>query len=429
MSTAPSRRHFLRGLAAGSLGLAVTRPAHGAAAGTRAAPALRATPAAPDERFWEEVKAQFPLREGIIPMNAANLCPAPLSVIEAQVAAMRDVDGDVSSQNRATYDRLREAVREAVATDLGVTGDEVALVRNTSEANNIVVAGLPLGAGDEVVVFDQNHATNNVAWDVRAKRHGFTVRRVTLPDALSDPAQALAAFRGAFTPRTRVLAFSDVSNVSGVRLPVEALGAAAHAVGAHVHVDGAQTWGVRRIDLATYGCDSYAASAHKWLCGPKEIGLLYVRRERIPAIWPGVVGVGWGPRAETDAVGARKFETLGQRDDSATAALAAALAFRARLGPEHIEARVGELAAAVREGLAALPDARLVTPRDAALNAGVVIARIDGADPRRLIQRLYADHGIAGAATGGLRLCPHIYNTMADVDRARAALRDALRAA
>lgn len=413
--SAPTRRRFLRGLAAGTLGLAVTRPAH---ATTDPAPPLRTTPAAPDEQFWEEVKAQFPLRDGIVPMNAANLCPAPLSVIEAQVAAMRDVDGDVSSDNRAKYDELRDVVRQAIAADLGVGNDEVALVRNTSEANNIVVGGLPLDRDDEVIVFDQNHATNNVAWDVRAARHGFTVRRVALPDGVSDPAQALAAFTAAFTPRSRVLAFSDVSNVSGVRLPVEALCEAAHARGMHVHVDGAQTWGVRQLDLARYGCDSYAASAHKWLCGPKEIGLLYVRRERIAAIWPGVVGVGWGPRAEPDAAGARKFETLGQRDDSAAAALAAALAFRARLGPAAIEARVSALAATLRDGLAALPGARLVTPSAPALNAGVVIVRIDGADVRRAVERLYREHRIAGAATGGLRLCPHIYNTMADVEGA-----------
>lgn len=423
----PSRRGFLHGLAAGSLGL-VGAPAW---RDTRIddAPPLPPTPADPDERFWEEVKAQFPLKDGVTPMNAANLCPAPRQVVGAQAAAMRDVDGDVSFQNRAKYGELHEAARRAVAADLGVTPDEIALVRNTSEANNIIVGGLPLSAGDEVVVFDQNHPTNNVAWDVRARRYGFTVRRVSLPEAVTTREQALEAFTRAFTPRTRAVAFSDVSNVTGARLPVEALCEAAHDRGIHVHVDGAQTWGVRHLNLATYGCDSYASSAHKWLCGPKEIGLLYVRRDRQADIWPGVVGVGWGADAEPDARGARKFETLGQRDDSAVAALAAAVAFRTRIGAAQIEARVSELAAALRERLAALPGAQLVTPADEALNAGVVICRFEGADPRMLFQRLYDEHGIAGAPTGGLRLCPHVYNTMADVERAVAAVRGIVRAA
>ncbi|MGH7554476.1 MAG: aminotransferase class V-fold PLP-dependent enzyme, partial [Longimicrobiales bacterium] len=246
-----------------------------------------------------------------MPLNAANLCPAPRMVIDAASAAMRDVEGDVSFQNRAKYGTILDDVRLRLAAYLGAAPEELAIVRNTSEANNIIVGGLKLKAGDEVVLFDQNHPTNNVAWEVRGARFGFTVKRVTIEGTPSNPAEVLDVFRRALTPRTRVLSFSDVSNSSGLRVPARELCALGRERGIHVHVDGAQTFGALVRDLHALGCDSYSASAHKWFMGPKEAGVLFVRAERVADIWPGVVGVGWGSAAETTARGARKFETLG----------------------------------------------------------------------------------------------------------------------
>ena len=415
------RRGFVSRLAQGSLALAAA-PAIGPAA----RPAL--TLQDNGESFWRGVKAQFPIREGTIPLNAANLCPAPRIVLDTYVAAMRDIEGDPSFQNRAEYDTTgREAVRQAVAADLGVTPEEIALVRNTSEANNIIGGGLSLGPGDEVVLWDQNHPTNNVAWDVRAARFGFTVRKVSVPAAPSGPDEIIELFRRAITERTRVVSITEVSNQTGMRLPAAALCRLARERGAYVHVDGAQTWGAFVMDLRAMDCDSYSASAHKWLCGPLEAGILYLRAERIAGIWPGVVGVGWGRNVQTNAAGARKFETLGQRNDATIAALGAALEYRRNLGPARIEARMMELSGALRSELLALPGAEPVTPGGAGLSAGVQIVRFAGVEYQQLYERVYTRHGVSGAPQGGLRLCPHIYTTRADLQRAVAAVRTTLR--
>jgi len=436
-AAALTRRRFLSRAAATSLG-AVALPVLGSsprplraapARGAAQQPALRPPPAAPDEPYWELVRAQFPLREGIVPMNAANLCPAPRQVIDAVTNAMRDVDGDVSFQNRAKYGDLLDATRDRLASYLGTDADEIAIVRNTSEANNVIVGGLELGPGDEVLLLDQNHATNNVAWDVRAARFGFSVRRIAVEPSLPTPAAVLDAFTRELRPATKVLSFTDVSNTTGQRFPTAELCAAARERGVYTHVDGAQTFGALVRDLHALDCDSYAASAHKWFMGPDEAGVLYVRRDRIPQIWPSVVGIGWGSAAETSADGARKFETLGQRNDATIAAFDAALAFHETIGSAVIEARVLELATALRDRVAALPGANLVTPADPRLRAGVVIARFDAANMGAVYRRLYDEHGIAGASTGGLRLCPHVYNTMADVERAAAAVAESVAAA
>jgi isopenicillin-N epimerase len=372
-----------------------------------------------DESFWRLVKEQFPLRDGLILMNAANLCPSPYPVQEAVFRFTRDVDADASFQNRAKFDELRENARAALAEYVGATVDEIAITRNTSEGNNTVINGLDLGRGDEVVIWDQNHPTANVAWDVRAERYGYTVKRVATPPSPDNVDELIQPFADVITSNTRALAFSHFSNVSGVALPAKRLCAIARERGILTLVDGAQSFGAVRLDLHQMGCDFFTASAHKWFVGPKEAGLLYVRRERAADLWPSDVGVGW--EAAKDA-GARKFETLGQRDDAAVVSMGTTVLFHERIGVDRIEGRVRQLSAALKQELAdRVPAGRFHTPLDPELSAGVVVFDPGVADLREAYERLYAEHGIAGAPRGGefsgIRLCPHIYNTLEEVDR------------
>ena len=334
----------------------------------------------------------------------------------------RDIDRDCSFQNRGKFNELRETAREAVAAQLGVPGDELALVRNTSEANNIVNAGLALGGGDEVLVWDQNHPTNHVAWEVRAARSGFSVRRVGVPKAPSGEEDLAAPFIEAFAPNTRVLALTHVSNVSGIRLPVRRIADAAHEKGIHVHVDGAQSFGGLSVDVPALGADTFSSSSHKWFCGPKECGVLTVRSALIPEIWPSIVAPGWGDDADPDPTGARKFESMGQRDDACLAAMATTAAFHAEIGPARVEKRMLALARRLKEGIREL-GIPLVTPMDDALSAGVVIIEVPAAARREVFSRMYEEHGIAGSTSGGFRLSPHLYNTAGHLERALAGLR------
>lgn len=374
-----------------------------------------------DEVYWRIVRRQFPIRDDLVLMNAANLCPSPRPVQERVFELTRDVDRDASFQNRGKLGGLAQTSREALARLMGADVDEVAIVRNTSSANATLVNGLELGPGDEVVLWDQNHPTNAVAWDVRAQREGFTVKRVSTPPAPTTAAELLAPFAEAMTPRTRVVSFSHVSNVSGVGLPAAELCRIAHERDAFAMIDGAQTFGALDVDLHALGCDGYTGSAHKWLVGPKEAGLLYVRREWHDRLWPTHVGVGWGSARED---GARKFEVLGQRDDAAVAAVATTVEFHELIGVEAVETRVRQLAARLRTRLSErLPGVRFHTPAEPELSGGVVIFQLPGVDNHReAYGRLYEEHGIAGASAGGgfdgIRLCPHIYNTLEQVERA-----------
>ena len=372
-----------------------------------------------DEAFWTLVKDQFPLAPDLILMNAANLCPSPFPVQEVVFELTQDVDHDATFQNRSKFGALANASRAGLARYLGADPDEIAITRNTSSSNATVVNGLDFGPGDEVVLWDQNHPTNYTSWEVRSQRYGFTVKTVSTPSRPASPSDLIDAFESALTPSTRLLSFSHVSNTSGIAIDAEQLCALARARGIKTLVDGAQTFGARKVDLHAIGCDFYTGSAHKWFVGPKEAGVLYVRRDVIPELWATHVGVGWQGALER---GAAKFEVLGQRDDGAVAAVAATVDFHETVGIDRADARVAELAVALKSGLRErFPNVILHTPEDGAMSGGVVVFEVPGMDVRTTYGRLYEEHRVGCAQRGGefpgLRVCPHIYNTLEDVNR------------
>ncbi|MBI4500675.1 MAG: aminotransferase class V-fold PLP-dependent enzyme [Gemmatimonadetes bacterium] len=420
MSTELARRDFLARLA-GGVAAASLAPATALGATERVRPRLpHLSLVGEDEAYWKAVRDQFPLRAGFIYLNAANLAPSPYLVSDTVADLTREIDREMSQQNRGKFSGLREYARTALAQHLGADPDEIAITRNTTEGNNTVVNGINLGPGDEVVIWDQNHPTNNVAWEVRAERYGFTVKKVKTPPAAAQPSDLAAPFLAALTPRTKVLSITHISSSSGVALPARELCAAARQRGILTLLDGAQSFGSVVVNLRDIGCDFYAGSAHKWFMGPRETGVLFVRKERQAALWPQMVGIGWQSAKDH---GARKFETLGQRDDGAVSALGKAADFHATIGRERIDARVRELATRLKSGLQQrVPGIKFHTPVDSSMSAGIVIFALPKMDNAEGAKVLYEKNQITCAVSGGdfagLRFAPHIYVSMQDIDKA-----------
>ena len=413
-----SRRNFL-GIAVGIAGLTMTAPSLAFAKTT--SPGLGA------QAEWQQVRDMFTFSEGTVPMNAANLCPSFRSVAEKVFEMTRNLNQDVSFTNRKKFSVLLEEARAKVAEHLNVDHYDVALVRNTTEANCIINNGFPLGPGDQVLLWTENHATNNQAWDIRRKRYNFEIKRVSLPWK-SPPSKndVVQFFKKQIEPgKTKLFTFTEVSNVSGLKLPAKELCNMAHQYDVYVHVDGAQSWGALDLDLKDMDCDSFAASFHKWFCGPKETGILYVKKKHATTIWPNTFGYTGHITVEMDLPDARRFETLGQRDDAAVSAMLDAVNIHRTIGPKAIHDRVVYLADRLKQGLKK-SGAKLVTPESPDFSHGVVIIDIPEDHRAAVTETLYNKFGIAGATTGGLRLCPHIYSTDAHVDRAVAGVKQLL---
>jgi selenocysteine lyase/cysteine desulfurase len=377
------------------------------------------------EAYWQLVKRQFPLEETLIYLNAANVCPASRPVMDRHLEYLRDFHANPSFQNRDKYVNMRESLRTKVAAMLRVSADEVAVTRNTSEGSNIVVKGVDLKPGDEVLITDHNHPSNNDSWKIRARRDGFVVKSLPVPVPARTSGELLSAFEKAVTPRTRVIAVTHLTSTTGILYPAREIAELARRRGIYMHLDGAQTFGSLDVNLKEIGCDSYSTSAHKWLMGPLEAGLLYIRAERIPQIWPSIVTAGWAD----DLKGARKFEVFGQRDDPRVVALEAAIDFINLIGIRAVEERTRALAMRAKSQLREIGAVQLKTNMEPELAAGVIKFRMKNMRTQQAYNTLWERHRLAIAQTAsgdaeGLRFSPHIYNSMEEIDRAVAAVRE-----
>lgn len=384
---------------------------------------LPPTPASPDERFWISVRDQFVMPKDLTILNAANLCPSSGPVLETLYKMTRDMDQDPSQDNRAKLGDGREKTRELLASFLRVTPEEIVITRNTSESNNLVSTGLDLKPGDEVLLSSDNHPSNHTAWQQKAKRFGFTVVDVPTPNPHPGFDHYVEAFTKAITPRTRVIAITHLTSTVGDLFPAKEICRVARERGVLTLVDGAQTFGLLDVDLSDIQPDFYSGSAHKWPCGPKENGVLFINKSAQPKIWasifsayPGRVGI------------SRTFEGFGQRDEPAMIAFGEALKLQTEIGRRQIERRSRELTQALMTGLRRIDGVTIWTSPEPSRAAAVLSFQPGNLDVRKLATALYQKDRIgcatrAGQDRPGLRFSPHFYNTHADVERAVAAVK------
>ncbi|MDE0358909.1 MAG: aminotransferase class V-fold PLP-dependent enzyme [Gammaproteobacteria bacterium] len=421
-----NRRDFARLFAAGGSAALLGHPAlEGLARRTPSGPLARGSGAG-QVVDWDEVRARFLMPPELSVMNAANLCPSPASTLQAVYDYTERMDREPVPSFRGEMARVKEPTRDRLAEFLGVTPEEILITRNTSEANNWVSTGLQLGLGDEVVIMRDNHPSNNLAWKAKGQRFGYTVREIEPASPHPGADYYVRAFREAITPNTRVISFTHLTNTAGDLFPARELCTLAREHGVFSVVDGAQSFGLFDIDLSEVQPDFYTGSAHKWPCGPKETGVLYVNARVHDRFWPTMYSAYTGSRGL-----ARTHEGLGQRDEPAIRAFGAQIEFLQEITMAEVEARSRELATALVEELSALDGVHMWTSQEPSRRAAVVTFRPGELSPGDVVGALEND-GIVAASRGGsdrtgVRLSPHFYNSHTDVERAVSAVRGYLR--
>lgn len=407
-----SRRDWVRLLGGSAAALWLPRDLAWASPGP-----LPPAPAAPDEGYWSAVRDQFVMPKDLAVLNAANLCPSSGAALQTLYDATRELDRQPSPAYREEMHEAKEVTRRQLAAFLGVTPEEIVITRNTSESNNLVSSGLDLKADDEVLLFSDNHPSNDTAWKEKGRRFGFGVKAVAAVSPHPGAEYYIEAFTSALSPRTKVLAFTHLTSTVGDILPARELCRLARERDILTLVDGAQSFGLLDVNLRDMDPDFYSGSGHKWPCGPKEAGVLFVNRRSADRIWPSIYS------AYPGAIGISKtFESFGQRDEPAIRAFGEALQLQSRVGRAAIERRAQELAQALMAGLRRLEGVTLWTHPDPARSSAVVSFRPGGLDPDRLTLALYEKDRIVcakrpGEDRGGIRLSPHFYNSHAEVER------------
>jgi isopenicillin-N epimerase len=383
----------------------------------------RADDVAQDEFYWREVQHSFDLDRTLINLNNGNSCPSPRTVHSA-LKRYLDISNQAPVHYRGQLEQNKETARRRLAAEFGCDKEELAITRNSSEALQIAQNGIDLRAGDEVLTTEQDYGRMLTTWDQRARREGIKIVRVNfpVPTTEDDLYQRLV---GAITPRTKVLHFCHITNLTGQQFPVKRLCQAARERGILSIVDGAHAFAHFPFTLADLDCDYYGTSLHKWLLAPHNTGFLYVRRERIEPTWPLTAAPA---RSNTDI---RKFEEVGTIAAAPFAAINEALAYHQALGVERKAARLRYLTLRWANRLKDNPRVQFHTtlgPGTYGL-ANVGVEGIASADVNRFLWNKYRiiTATITRDDYQGIRVTPNIYTTLEEIDTFSTAMEDLLK--
>jgi len=368
----PARREFLQraAVAAALLGLPLARAEQLLAQESPPLPPRSLLDSDP-ERYWAELRRQWLLAADRINLNCGSVGCTPLPVLRPMMdhilygESFREPAYPWFGYEENT--RLRE-LRDALAAFIGCRRDELALVRNATEANNVVGNGLDMKPGEEVLLTDQEHPGGRCCWEQKAARFGVKLNYVTLPKPPSSNEQIVELFARALTPRTKIIMFSHITTVTGVVLPAKEICALARSRGVLSHVDGAHAIGQLPLNMHELGCDFYASSPHKWLMAPKGTGFLYVRDGLQDKLWVNIASGDW----RNYDLKAYRFSNLGTSNLSVMVGLKAALDFFHTIGAERIYARQHALAARVRDRVGSYPQLKVVNASDDPFFGGMV---------------------------------------------------------
>ena len=370
-----------------------------------------------EEGYWREMRKQFliPADEVYLNNGTVGSSPAPVlrAVFEGYEACEKLNEADPEDYPIWGYASWNQC-RDPLAAFVGCDRNEIALLRNATEANSYIANGVDLKAGDEVLMTDQEHPGGEQPWQLRAKRYGIVVKKVSLPKPVENPAQVLNLFSDAITPRTRVLFFSHISTFSGVVLPAKELCALARSKGILSAVDGAHVPGMMRLNLHELGCDLYSSSPHKWLQAPKGSGFLFVRDEVIDRLWNTIATEGW----DDVKIRAERFQRIGSSNVPALWGLRASIELANEIGMDRIECRHRAsceyiLAAMIKRGAVSW------TSPDASMRCAIATVNVPPLPRMELEKWLWQQRKIRvrGADPHKLRLSTPYYLSRADMDR------------
>jgi selenocysteine lyase/cysteine desulfurase len=371
---------------------------------------------------WSHLRSHFPVTARWAFFDHAGVCAPPDVCSNALVEWARDKAVNGATSYRPWADRVEETRRRAGQL-LKTDPHDVCFVGSTTHGIGIVAEGYPWKAGDNVVTAAEEYASNLYAW-MNLRDKGVEVRQVQSRNNRIH----VADFRDAMDARTRVLAVSSVEYASGFRNDLPALGELCRQRGVFFFLDAIQSLGVFPLDVQQLPVDGLAADSHKWLLGPEGVGIAYIRREWVDRLH--ATGVGW-----SSVVNAGDFDHIdfrlkphagrwegGTVNAGAISGMGESLKLLLDVGIENVRARVLELTGYVCDR-ARSAGCEVFSSRTPGEESGIVSLLTSGRDPRELWKRCRAAGVVVNVRGGRLRVSPHFYNTVEEIDRFLEAVR------
>jgi selenocysteine lyase/cysteine desulfurase len=426
-----SRRRFLQQSTTALL-TTVSIPAFSAKVSDReilAAQKLKASlsPAdfAMEEDFWAMIREAYTVSATIINLNNGGVSPQTQHVQEMQYKYIQMSNEAPSHYMWHILDQGREPLRQKLADLAGCLTEEVAIDRNATEALETVIFGLNLKAGDEVILTKQDYPNMVNAWKQREQRDGIKLVWLNLELPAEDDNYFVQQFSNAVTDKTRLVHVTHMINWMGQILPVKKIADAAKKKNAAIEIlsDSAHTFGHFDYTIPELGCDYWGTSLHKWLCAPFGTGMLWVKKEKIPSIWPLFAN------GDPQSANIRKFEAQGTRSFPAEQAIAYAVDFHNAIGSQRKEARLRYLKNYWAEKVKDVPKVKLHTSLKDAFSCAICGFSVEGIPTLASAEFLFSKYKIHAVNIEWenikcVRITPHVYTSLKDLDKLVVAIKD-----
>ncbi len=372
--------------------------------------------AAHDEDLWARMAQAYTVSPNILNLNNGGVSPQPKVVQDA-------VDRYYHLSNEApTYymwqilDKGREPLRRKLADLAGVSNEELAINRNTTESLGTFTWGIDLQKGDEIVMTKQDYPNMIHAWKQRELREGVKINWINLSLPFDTDDVVLKAYIDATTSKTKVWHITHLVTWTGQILPAAKLCAEARKRGIISIVDAAHSFAHIDYKVSDFNCDYFGTSLHKWLCAPFGTGLMYIRKDRIEKTWP------LFPTDKPQSGDIRKFEALGTRSFAPEQAIGQAIDFHQAIGAKRKQERLHYLKRYWCEALLKNPRIKLHISLNPEYSCALGTFSIEGMDVSDIASKLFSEYQIHTVSikwenVNAVRITPHVYTTTKDLDR------------
>jgi isopenicillin-N epimerase len=381
---------------------------------------------AANEDYWREIQQSFTVDRSLINLNNGGVSPSPRVVQEAMQRHLAySNEAPVVTMWRVLEPQI-ETVRQRLAAAFGCDPEEMAITRNASESLEICIFGLDLKPGDEILTTNQDYPRMLTSWRQRERRERLKLNLIPFPVPPPSTEDLYQRFERAITPRTKVIHFCHITNLTGQIFPVKRICQLGRERGIEVIVDGAHAFAHFPFKHSDLDCDYYGTSLHKWLLAPHGTGFLYVRKSKIKNLWPLMAA----DRSQDENI--RKFEEIGTHPAANHNAIAEALTFHEGIGIERKAARLRFLKDRWARRLESTGVVKVLTPYDPRQSCGLALFNIEGIDPAKLGAHLWDRHRIIVTPIvhdefRGIRVTPNVYTTLNEIDMFSDAVEKAIR--
>ncbi len=261
-----------------------------------------------DEGFWKKFKKDYyDVSKNFINLENGFFGVQPVPVYQAYLKNIERLNKDSSKYLRTEYGKDLKAIMKQLAAFSGVSDEELLITRNATEAMNIIINGLDLKAGDEVILHKQDYYSMIEAFEMLEKQKGIKIKVIRIPLVPKSDKEILDKYEAAVTEKTKCILVTHMIHLTGQIMPVEKIADAFKPKGIDVIVDAAHSFAQIDYNLSDLNCDFVGVNLHKWFGNPLGAGLLYVKKDRIKDLQP---MFGDSSKAEDDIRRLGHFGTL-----------------------------------------------------------------------------------------------------------------------